>query len=48
MRKINDKHFFNIHTVNNVTYQLLTKITQIPESAKTDKHPDYPDQVLAK
>ena len=27
---------------------LLTKITQIPESAKTDKHPDYPDQVLAK
>ena len=27
---------------------LLTKITQIPESAKTDKHPDNPDQVLAK
>ena len=27
---------------------LLTKITQIPESAKTNKHPDYPDQVLAK
>ena len=25
MRKINDKHFFNIHTVNNVTYQFTYK-----------------------
>ena len=25
MRKINDKHFFNIHTVNYVTYQFTYK-----------------------
>ena len=27
---------------------LFTKITQIPESTRNDKHPDNPDQVLAK